>query len=248
MISGKKTICTIFLLLFFCFLILFVPWVPKLKWGSIDLTRWETHGKTSIKLSPKHKNWYPLSQVSQHTINAIIVAEDANFMKHIGIDVTAIFESFKDNWKAGRIIRGGSTISQQLIRITLLNSEKSYIRKSREIIGALIAELLLSKEEILEWYLNTVYFGEGIYGIKQAAKIYFKTSPELLSLNQSIQLAIVLPAPNVFSNFITNKKLTTYGHKRFNFILNQLLNQKYISTAQYETAYASGDFGNAILK
>jgi len=227
-----------------CFLVFFIPWIPLLKWGSITVIRWERgQGKVLVKIYPHSKNWTPLEKVSKYALSTIIVAEDAKFHKHFGIDSSSIIASFKENWDAGRIISGASTISQQVVRLTLLNHKRNYIRKTREIIGALLLELFLSKEEILAWYINIVDFGYGKYGIENAAQFYFQTTAEMLTINQSIQLASILPGPNIYSRYIKNKKLSHYGHQKFYFILHELFNQNYITKRQYKASISSGNFG-----
>ena len=103
--------------------------------------------------------WTRSSEVSKFLIFAIISAEDARFYEHRGIDLLSIRNSIYSNLSAGKIVRGASTITQQVVRLALLSREKSYLRKLREIWGALLLELLIDKEHILEWYLNMVNFG-----------------------------------------------------------------------------------------
>lgn len=226
----------------------FIPWVFLLKWGSIKVINWDkSKGKIIRKLHPQSPHWFPIEKVSQMTISSIIVAEDVFFYSHIGIDTNSIFESIKTNYKAQQIKRGASTITQQVIRLAFLSQRKSYLRKIREILGALLLEKILTKDEILAWYLNLVYFGNGITGIKDASWKYFETSPTNLNLNNSIQLALTLPSPNQYGKHILNKHLNESSHKKFYFILNELRNQKLITHLQWKNSLSTGNFGNPIL-
>ena len=161
----------------FSFLILvywFVPSVWKLKTSSITVTRWiKVKGEVEQAVGPAEKIWTPYSRISRHTLSAIISAEDGRFYKHHGLDFEEIVKSFQLNLKHGRYLRGGSTITQQVVKVAFLSRDKNLIRKSREATGALLVENILDKKQIIEWYLNLVEFGDGVYGIKQAAQHYF---------------------------------------------------------------------------
>jgi membrane peptidoglycan carboxypeptidase len=193
-------------------------------------------------------NLFSLAQVSPFFIRALIAAEDARFYEHQGIDLIAIEKSYKANLEAGRVIYGASTITQQVVRQVFLGKERTLLRKAREAFGALVLERILVKDEILTWYINLVYFGFGIYGIADAASFFFETKPELLTLEQAVHLAIVLPSPSNFSKAIKEKALTQKGHKRFSFVLDQLLSKQYITKAQWKHALKVGNFGLAINK
>lgn len=110
--------------------------------------------------------------------------------------------------------RGGSTISQQVVKMAFLSREKTLIRKAREVVGTLL-ETILSKDEIMEWYLNLAEFGDAVYGIEKASWHYFRTKPQLLSIEQAVHLALVLPSPNGWSKGLRRKNLTRFGHQRF---------------------------------
>src|SRR5690606_35698153 len=119
--------------------------------------------------------------ISRHALHAIVVAEDARFYQHAGLDFAEIWASLKTNIRKGRYARGGSTITQQVVKVAFLSSRKNLIRKAREAVGAMLLELLFTKQEILEWYINLVQFGDGVYGIKEGCWHYFKTKPEQLT-------------------------------------------------------------------
>lgn len=231
------------------FLFWFIPFVPAFLLGTINQTRYIYSTSTSFQklVGPGHPGWTPSSAVSKHVLAAFISAEDARFYEHSGLDFEAIKKSWEHNKKTKKKIRGGSTITQQVVKVGLLSYERSYTRKIREAIGAVLLETMLSKNEILEWYINMVEFGDGIYGISEASNAYFKTKPEKLTISQAISLAIVLPAPNKWSKGLKEKRLSAFNQQRFKFILKQMLLNGYITKAQWEHSMASGNFDRPII-
>lgn len=146
------------------------------------------------KFELKH-SWTPLKQLPRHVINATIAAEDGDFYKHHGFDWTAIKKAYAQNEKTGRIKRGGSTISQQLAKNLYLSPSRSYVRKLREGIITYFLEKLLTKDRIMELYLNCIEFGPGVFGIEEAAKYHFGISARKLNIEQACKLAAIIPSP-----------------------------------------------------
>jgi len=136
-----------------------------------------------------------LSQVPQHVVNAVIDVEDDRFWSHGGINLAATVRALVTNVQAGEVRQGGSTITQQLVKNALLTPEKNVGRKVREAVLAVRLEDEMSKREILERYLNIVYFGNGAYGLQAAAETYFNTSVEKLTLGQATLLAGIIRNP-----------------------------------------------------
>jgi monofunctional biosynthetic peptidoglycan transglycosylase len=232
-------------LLGFC--LWFVPPVIKLKWGTVIVQRWDHHaGHISIRAGVSEENWIPFERFSRHALYAIIVAEDARFYEHNGLDFVEIYLSFIKNWHSAKIMRGASTLTQQVVRMAFLGRERTFLRKFREAAGALILELVMPKNEILTWYANLIDFGHGIYGLKDASRFYFRTRPELLTVNQSIHLALVIPSPNKWSQGLRSHKLTSFGHLRFAKILWEMRANGYISQEQWIQSMNTGDFSNPI--
>jgi membrane peptidoglycan carboxypeptidase len=126
---------------------------------------------------------------------AVLVCEDGGFFRHGGFDFRAIEMALKDDIKAGRFVRGASTISMQLAKNLYLGKEKTLSRKVEEALLTMLLESKLSKNDLLEIYLNIVELGPGIYGIEQAADYYFDESAKQLSLGQALYLASILPDP-----------------------------------------------------
>ena len=143
--------------------------------------------------------WVSLNQIPKHTRDAFISAEDARFYDHFGVDIVRIFGAAWADLKAGAYVQGASTISQQLIKLSHLTSEKRMERKLEEAVLAYQLERVCSKEQILEMYLNYVYFGGGYFGVEAAARGYFGVHVEQLSVAQSAQLAGILKAPSRFA-------------------------------------------------
>ncbi|MBI0326366.1 monofunctional biosynthetic peptidoglycan transglycosylase [Burkholderia plantarii] len=142
--------------------------------------------------------WVPYEQISRNLKRAVIASEDADFANNNGYEVDAILQAWEKNRARGRIVAGGSTISQQLARNLFLSSEKSYLRKGQELIITWMLETLLDKERIFEIYLNSVEFGRGVYGAEAAARYYFKVPASRLTAGQAARLAVMLPNPKYF--------------------------------------------------
>jgi monofunctional biosynthetic peptidoglycan transglycosylase len=230
------------------FLLWFVPAVPLLLMGrSVTVTQWDKkHGERRVKVGPGEPGWIQGKDLSRHVFHAFVVAEDARFYEHHGIDLAAIRESLEHNRKKGRYARGGSTITQQVVKMAFLTREKTLIRKAREALGALLLDAMASKEDILEWYVNLTEFGDGIYGVKAAARHWFGTKPELLTIEQAIHLAIVIPSPNGWSKGLRRKDLTKFGEKRFATIARNMKLSGWITETQWITALSRGNFGKPL--
>lgn len=136
----------------------------------------------------------PLSRISPHLRHAVIAAEDARFLQHHGVDWIELRKIIEDEWERGRL-RGGSTITQQLIKNLFLTTRGSVVRKAFEFALAPVAELVLPKRRILELYLNVIEWGPGIYGAEAAARYYYRVPAARLGRDQAARLAAVLPAP-----------------------------------------------------
>lgn len=141
--------------------------------------------------------WRPVSinNISRCMVRAVIVAEDARFYSHSGVDLDALREAMERNLSEKRILAGGSTISQQTVKNLFLNSSRNPLRKWHELLLTLGMEHALSKKRILEIYLNVAEFGRGIYGVDAAARFYWGVSASRLTDQQCIELAATLPSP-----------------------------------------------------
>ena len=140
----------------------------------------------------------PLEDVPAHVVSAILAVEDAGFWVHDGVNARGMLRAFSANIDAGGVAQGGSTITQQLVKLDLLTSDQTLDRKVQEIVLALRLERELTKEEILERYVNTVYFGNHSYGVQAAAETYFGVSAPQLNVEQAALLAGMIRNPNVY--------------------------------------------------
>lgn len=139
--------------------------------------------------------WIGISRLPRHLLNAVIVAEDGTFYRHSGIDWFEVQESFNKNLEKGRFARGASTITQQLAKNLYLSTSKDPVRKVKEVIITLLLEHELSKQRILELYLNCIEWGRGIFGVEAAAQTYFGKSASMLTVDEATRLAAVIPSP-----------------------------------------------------
>lgn len=161
----------------------------------------------------RHWVWMPLSRVSPSLRQAVVAAEDAAFFTHEGFDWEGIKEAAKYNLEAGELKRGGSTITQQLAKNLYLSSERSLFRKAREALITRSLEDHLTKERILELYLNVAEWGQGVYGAEAAARHHFKKSARDLTPDEAAWLAAILPSPRRYDPIRKTIALTR-RHKR----------------------------------
>jgi len=145
----------------------------------------------------KHE-WVPWSRISPNLKRAVIAAEDARFVEHAGLDFEAIAKAREKNERRGRVVAGGSTITQQLAKNLFLSPSKSYLRKAQEAVIALMLEAILPKQRILEIYLIVIEWGGGVFGAEAAARHYFKVPAAQLSAEQAARLAALIPSPRRF--------------------------------------------------
>lgn len=151
------------------------------------------------KIFVRNRDAIPLTEMPFHLVQAVVAAEDNRFFQHKGVDYLGMLRAAIKNWRAGRITQGASTLTQQLARNTFALQEKSYERKLVEVFLARRIEKAISKREILELYLNRVYFGSGFYGVEAAAQGYFGKSASNLTVPESAMLAGLLKSPNNLS-------------------------------------------------
>ena len=163
---------------------------------------------------------------------ATLAVEDSNFYYHFGIDPKAIFRAFITNLKAGYVVEGGSTITQQLTKTMFLSREKTLPRKIKEAILAVRLELVFSKDEILELYLNQIYYGHGTYGVEAAARTYFGKSVKELTIAECAMIASLPKAPNNYSPYRNPKK----ARKRRNHVIRRMADVSFITTEQAKTS------------
>lgn len=177
---------------------------------------------------------YPIavSEIPQHVRNAFLAAEDASFYTHKGIDPVSILRAFYTNIRRGETRQGGSTITQQVVKNLLLTPEKNIERKAKEAVLSFQLETRLSKDEILQLYLNQIFLGNRAYGIKAAARYYFRKEVSALTVAEAALLAGLPKAPSSFSPLINPKE----ARNRQRYVLEQMVEAKFITQAESEEA------------
>ncbi len=229
-------ITSLFLLMIFLFFYIFYDLPDPYKLKNYEATPLSTqifdrNGKLLYDIY-KDENRTPikLKELPIYVAQATIAIEDKNFYKHQGVSIIGgILRALKDTFLTTKI-QGGSTITQQLIKTSLLTPERTLRRKIREIILALITEKIYTKDEILEMYLNQVPYGGSSYGIEQASQKYFGKSAKKLSLSEAAFLAGLPQAPSLYSPYL-NPDLAL---KRRNQVLKRMLEDKYIDKKTYQ--------------
>ncbi|MEC4673435.1 MAG: PBP1A family penicillin-binding protein, partial [Nitrospirota bacterium] len=174
----------------------------------------------------------PLTEAPQHLLDAIVAVEDSRFFEHPGLDFWGILRATWTNLKRGGKVEGASTITQQLARSLFLSPERTYQRKIRELILALKMEFILSKKQILEMYLNQIYFGHGAYGVGTAALTYFGKGLSEITLPEGAFLAGLPKAPSTYSPY-NNRALSK---KRQEHVLGRMVQANYISATEAQEA------------
>lgn len=185
------------------------------------------------KLNRKvNQRWVPLSAISRHLKNAVIASEDPNFYSHSGLDFYAIRLALNELVEEKEIVHGASTITQQLMKNVYLSSSQNPLRKWKEAILALRVERCVSKNRILELYLNEIEWGEATYGVEAASRRYFGKSAASLTPSESAILAVMIPNPRVRNPSHWNSKL----ERKKNLILKQLFRSGKLSREEYEAS------------
>jgi len=181
--------------------------------------------KAAVEARLDRKNYVRLQDIPLTLQQATIATEDSRFYQHFGIDIEGIIRASLVNLQLGTLEEGGSTITQQLAKNLFLTQEKTFARKFEEVLLALMFEARYSKNQILEMYLNTIYYGAGAYGIGPAAQTYFGKPPSALSLAESALLAGLPNAPSAYSPFTDFKA----AKQRQAIVLAAMVRQGFIS-------------------
>ncbi len=164
------------------------------------------------------QGWLPYQKISVQLKRAVVAAEDDKFIDHEGFDWEGIQKALEKNQKKGKVVAGGSTISQQLAKNLFLSGDKTPWRKAQEALITVWLELLWDKRRILEVYLNVVEWGEGVFGADAAARRYYAVGAGQLSAEQAARLAVMLPAPRKFEK----APYSTYMNSRTQAILARM--------------------------
>lgn len=192
----------------------------------------DQNNKVASRVAASNIEGVSIKQIPDHLIQAVISTEDQRFYKHDGINYFAIAKAFVQNTMSGDIVAGGSTLTQQLAKNAFLSQERTYTRKFKELILTKRIEQKYSKDEIMERYLNQIYFGEGAWGIQRAAQTYFGKDVSELSLSESAMLAGLIKAPSLLSPFKDMDKSV----QRRDVVLSLMEKEGYISKKEMEKA------------
>lgn len=191
---------------------------------------------SKINLCSSNGKYVSLKNVSPVFIHSILISEDDSFYQHSGVDWNEFKNSLRKNLRVFKFARGGSTITQQLVKNVYLSQDKSIVRKVKEIYLAYQIDEKYSKSLILEKYLNIIELGRDIYGVKDAARHYFSKTPSQLNVLESLYLTVLLPNPKDYSASFRKGKLTTHQADRIKILLQRLLRRKRITQERYDIA------------
>jgi 1A family penicillin-binding protein len=183
----------------------------------------------------EHRALVGLDDIAEETKQALIASEDKDFYNHSGFSLEGIARAVYGTLTSQQAYGGGSTLTQQLAKNTLLSSDRSFLRKYQELAISIAIEQRYSKDQILDMYLNSAFFGGTTFGIEDAAKVYFNKSPKELDLAESAMLIGILPAPNTYSPTIGNP---AYAKERQTTVLGRMVANGYITEAQQQAALA----------
>jgi 1A family penicillin-binding protein len=248
--THKKTIFLVIKYLVFLFLALCLFGIGLIFYYTYNLPRPEAFTETPFIQSTKifdrtgkvllydiygeeKREIIPFDKISDNVKHAVLTSEDNNFYQHGGIDLKAIGRSILVDLKLQSASQGASTITQQLIRSVYLNNQKTLARKVREIVLSIELEKKYSKDQIFDWYLNKIPFGENTYGIEAAAQNYFNKPASELSIAQAATLTALIPAPSYYSPYGSHKNLLL---QRKDYILSRMEQLGYINKQQLEEA------------
>jgi monofunctional biosynthetic peptidoglycan transglycosylase len=192
--------------IFFALLVLYQVWLfAHICWwvkfnpssSAFMETRLEIMHDKNPKAALQHQ-WVPYAKISDNLKSALIAAEDASFVDHEGFDWEGIEKAYKKNLKKGKIVAGGSTISQQLAKNLFLSTKRTPWRKLEEAVITLMLETVMDKQRIFEIYLNVIEWGDGVFGAEAAAQHYYQVNAAQLSVEQAARLAAMVPNPRYY--------------------------------------------------
>lgn len=229
----------------------FVPWVATIHTGLVFMFPYHADGQsrflraTGPVTSLWSDAWISWEEMPKACPAALVAAEDTRFYQHGGVDWEELEASRKANQRAKKVKRGGSTITQQLVKNLFLSRDRSYLRKARELSGALLLDLIASKETQLTWYLNAVEFGPDTYGLAAAAQRYFKKNARKLAPSECAALIAIVPSPNKWNKSLEKKALTGFLRRRIETIVRRMeilgqLPRREIQLAHADALFRSG--------
>ncbi|WP_417597457.1 transglycosylase domain-containing protein [Oceanospirillum sp.] len=194
----------------------------------------EVRLESKLKKSSNSHHWVELKNINRDLLYAVVMAEDARFFQHQGIDYSALLDAMVANIKKGETRFGGSTLSQQTVKNLFLTPQQSYFRKLQEAFITRNLEQNFSKNEIMELYLNMAEFGPDLYGVGDAARYYFDKKPTGINAAEGAWLALMLPSPRRYHyTLYQNRNVTSSLKRKYQRILQGMHQSSYISSVQY---------------
>ncbi len=199
----------------------YLPYLPELNSNRSVMNR--------LHLS----QWVPLDRISPLAAEAVVVSEDDDFFQNQGINWNSIRKAFQTDLRARRFKRGGSTLTQQVVKNLFLTKRKTFSRKIAEMVLASQVPRFASKNRVLEIYLNCAQWGGRVYGISEASRLYFKKSPAQLGAKEGAFLAMMLPNPIRYGKSFENGELTPYAKSEIQRLLDRIHEEGFLSDGQY---------------
>jgi len=202
----------------------YLSWVVWWKYQNPTLTSFQERRLEEIRQKNPHAalqmGWVSYSRISDNLKRAVVASEDDKFVDHEGFDWEGMEKAIEKNQRRGKVVAGGSTISQQLAKNLFLSASKTPWRKAQEAIITVMLEFVWDKQRILEVYLNVVEWGDGLFGAEAAARHYFGVNAAQLDASQAARLAVMLPAPrrferNPYSAFLNARTETILGRMQY---------------------------------
>lgn len=236
----KKSLISAFILIALCITLLYfftrsLPDVRPLEDPQYAMTLMlkDADGKKApFLVGRQNPHWTPLSNIPPSLQWSVIVAEDDTFYRHNGFNFSAMRDAFWENIKKRKPVRGGSTITQQLAKNLYLSKKKSLVRKLKEAVITRRLERTLSKNRILELYVNIIEWGPGVYGVGEASWYYFRKIPSDLNFYESVLLAAIIPSPRLYNPHNYPERAL----ERYKTVLELMYLSKRITLDQYEAA------------
>ena len=182
---------------------------------------------------PTNKKYTRISHISRHLVRAVVALEDSRFYQHRGFDFVEVVDAIEASLEDGERLRGASTITQQLVKNLYLTPERSFRRKILEALIAVKVEASLTKTQILEIYLNSIDWGRGIFGIRDAANTYFGKYPNALTLKESLFLAAIIPNPRRFGRLTDGEPPRRFVRRQMMRALREMYRQGQISLEEF---------------
>jgi monofunctional biosynthetic peptidoglycan transglycosylase len=215
--------------------------LPNLSQNGFEKSKQLASSRLEKKIG-KSVSWVDIDQISRNAMYAVVFSEDSQFFEHSGFDVDATLNAMAENIRKRKFEYGASTITQQVAKNIFLSNEKSFTRKLKEVVLSKRLELNLTKNKILELYLNIAEFGPNLYGVKEASRHYFSKEPSQLNAAEGAYLALLLPSPRKYHfALFENGNLSAQHRAKLKRILNDMSDAGFISELQAKE-YSRYDF------